>query len=328
MKTLTGLFGKTRQAYYKQINFQSALIIDEAIVLEIVNRKRKQMKTKRWGGRKLLKLIEGDLQNHGIEMGRDKFFDLLRANNLLVKPRKRNFFTTQSHHWLRKYDYLIEDLELNAPNQLWVSDITYIESAQHPLYLFLITDAYSQKIVGWHIALDLKADSAVTALKMALRQNRKALNKKHQLIHHSDRGVQYCSTKYVSLLEQNSIKISMTLPASPQQNSIAERINGIIKNEWIYDMKLDSCSTAQKELKEIIRIYNEHRPHQTLEFATPNDIHTEVLIRHQVKRVIGKTYPKKRLCLKKNTVQRYRPSIIPGRLLLSRAHFRFIEAKQ
>ena len=91
----------------------------------------------------------------------------------------------------------------------------------------------------------------------------------------------------------------MTLPASPQQNSIAERINGIIKNEWIYDMKLDSCSTAQKELKEIIRIYNEHRPHQTLEFATPNDIHTEVLIRHQVKRVIGKTYPKKRLCLKK-----------------------------
>ena len=296
IKLLTGLFGKTRQAYYKQTNQEIRLVLEEEIILEIIKKIRKKSKTSRWGVRKIHSLIKGDLQKHSIKIGRDKLFDLLRSNSMLVKPRKRHFFTTQSHHWLRKYEYLIDNMTITSPNQLWVSDITYVYCEDGPLYLYLITDAYSQKIVGWYISSNLKAESAVNALKMALKDNSNLTGK--ELIHHSDRGVQYCSNLYVEILKDKNIKISMTHPGSPQENSIAERINGILKNEWIYDINLKNLRHARKEIRGIVKIYNEMRPHQSLNYSTPHQIHEKVLKRHSAERVIGKQYSRKKAELK------------------------------
>lgn len=301
IKLLTGLFGKTRQAYYKLINQDIKQVLEEEIILEIIKKLRKKVKTSRWGVRKIHSLIKEDLRKHSIKMGRDKLFDLLRSNNMLVKPRKRHFFTTQSHHWLRKYEYLIENMTITGPNQLWVSDITYVYSEDGPLYLYLITDAYSQKIVGWYISSNLKAESAVIALRMALKNNSDLVGE--ELIHHSDRGVQYCSKLYVEILKSKHIKISMTHPGSPQENSIAERINGILKNEWIYDIELKNYENAKREIKGIVKIYNEMRPHQSLNYATPNQIHEKVFSRHKTERVIGKQYSRKKTELKKDQSQ-------------------------
>lgn len=286
------MFGRTRQAYYKWQKQDIKEAFEEEIVLDMIKRIRRKTKTSRWGARKLHHLIKPDLEVHSIKMGRDKLFDLLRHNRMLVKPRKRNFFTTQSHHWLRKYEYLIENMIVTSSNQLWVSDITYVYSDQQALYLYLITDVYSQKIVGWYISTDLKAESAVKALKMALRDNPN-LNGEN-LIHHSDRGVQYCSKLYVKMLKSVGAKISMTHPGSPHENSIAERVNGIIKNEWLYDMKLKNRETTNRKIKEIVNIYNKERPHQSLEYLTPSQVHEKVFLRHQAERVIGKQYTRKK----------------------------------
>jgi len=261
--------------------------VEQEVVIRMVKEIYKKSKTKRWGGRKLYSIISNSLKTHNIKMGRDKFFDLLRSEGMLVKPRKRNYFTTDSHHWLHKYDYLIDGLELTAPNQLWVSDITYVESEDAALYLYLITDAYSKMIVGWYISTNLKADSAVEALKMALKNNPNI----GELIHHSDRGVQYCSNEYVKILNKNSIKISMTHGASPQQNAIAERINGILKNEWLNDFKLKDVKDAKRKLKKIIKIYNTVRPHQTLNYSIPSEVHLKGFFRHPIESIIiGKQY--------------------------------------
>jgi len=228
------------------------------------------------------------LEGTGIRVGRDKLFDLLRANNMLVRKRKRKFFTTDSHHWLRKYDNLIMDKKITGPNQLWVSDITYVKNSHGSAYfLYLITDAYSQKIVGWHISLDLKADSAVKALSQAIRDNQGRIN---NLIHHSDRGSQYCSSKYVSLLEKNDIAISMTNPGSPQENAIAERVNGILKEEWLYDTDFRSLKEAHNKIRDVIKIYNTYRPHNSLNNEVPQKIHDMGFSRHKAERVIGKMY--------------------------------------
>jgi transposase InsO family protein len=265
----------------------------------MVRKVRKKTGTNRWGGRKLYSIIKQDLQKQSIKMGRDKFFDLLRSEGLLVKPRKRHYFTTQSHHWLRKYDYLIEGMKLTSANQLWVSDITYVESQAEALYLYLITDAYSRMIVGWYISEDLKASSAVKALEMAIKNNP---NIPEGLIHHSDRGVQYCSSKYVEILKSHSIKISMTHGASPHQNSIAERVNGIIKEEWLYDLELKSRDQAERKIKEIIKIYNTIRPHQSLNYNIPEQVHRMGFLRNKIESIIiGKQYKrKKKAGFKKN----------------------------
>ena len=273
--------------------------MEETIVLEMVKKVRKKTRTKRWGVKKLYPLIKPELQNQNIKMGRDKLFDLLRAEGMLVQPRKRNYFTTQSHHWLHKYDYLIEGMELTSPNQLWVSDITYVESEGEALYLYLITDAYSKKIVGWYISSDLKADSAVKALEIAIKNNPDI---PEGMIHHSDRGVQYCSNKYVEILNKHNIKISMTHGASPHQNSIAERVNGILKDEWIYDLKLNDRKQAEKELKKIIRIYNTIRPHQSLNYNTPEQVHKMGFLRNKVESIIiGEKYSKNKKTGSKTT---------------------------
>lgn len=300
LKALCGLFGKTRQGYYKQENREHDVFIKQELILHAVEQIRFKAKTNRWGGRKLQALLNEELGALHISIGRDKLFDLLRANNMLVRQRKRRYFTTQSHHWLRKYNNLIQDKILTAPNQLWVADITYIKSNDTVYFLYLLTDAYSQKIVGWHLSLDLKAVSAEAALKMAIHDNKSRLE---GLIHHSDRGVQYCSATYVHILETNHIAISMTKPASPQENAIAERINGILKDEWLYDLDVQNLKNARKKVNEVIGIYNDFRPHNSLKNQTPNRIHHLGFLRHKAERVIGQTY-----CHKKRAATNDDPS--------------------
>jgi transposase InsO family protein len=287
LNALCGLFGKTRQGYYKQGNAAQNMFMEQEIILSAVKQIRSKAKTTRWGGRKLQDLLKKELYPLNMSIGRDKLFDLLRANHMLVRHRKRKYFTTQSHHWLRKYDNLIQDKVITQPNQLWVADITYVKSKGTVYFLYIITDAYSQKIVGCYLSLDLKAASAERALDMAIKNNTDRVG---VLIHHSDRGVQYCSAAYVEMLEKNNIAISMTKPASPQENAIAERINGILKDEWLYDLDVKTLKEASKKVKEVIGIYNGYRPHNTLNNQTPNQIHDLGFLRHKAERVIGKTY--------------------------------------
>jgi len=311
VKLLCGLFGKTKQAYYKQLASLTDKALKEAMTLEIVNRIRKRTKTKRWGGRKLYVLVKEELAGSTLKIGRDKLFELLRENGMLVKPRKRRYYTTQSHHWLRKYENLIENMVINQPNQLWVSDITYVKINHEVYYLYLITDAYSQKIVGFYISTDLKANSATIALQRALKDN--PVNQPYRLIHHSDRGIQYCSEEYTSILNKYKILISMTRPASPQENAIAERVNGILKEEWLYDLKLERDENPYKKIKGIVKIYNQIRPHNSLGNMTPSQVHHKGFLRHKDERVIGKMYRyRKQADTKKNQPAKSNYAIVPN----------------
>jgi putative transposase len=207
-----------------------------------------------------------------LNIGRDSFFDFLRRNGLLVGKRRRRVKTTFSNHWLHKYPNLIRDFVPIRANQLWVSDITYVETATGFVYLNLITDGYSRKIVGWAIGKTLEARYTIEALRMALKQLPKG---NEGLIHHSDRGVQYCCNDYVKALKKKHIQISMTENGDPRENAIAERVNGILKDEWLNQMMLKSAEHAIIELKRIIMIYNNYRPHSSLDMKTPEFAHSQ-----------------------------------------------------
>lgn len=266
--TLCELFGKTRQAYYQNLNYQYRESICSAIIVKKVKQVRIDMP--RLGGRKLYDKIIPELPE-GLQLGRDSFFNILRDNNLLIRRRRTRVVTTMSNHWLRKYPNLIKEFEPTQAHQLWVSDITYVETAEGFVYLSLITDAYSRQIVGWHVGESLETVHTIEALKMALKQ----LPKGHaqNLIHHSDRGVQYCSYKYTKKLQRKNIKISMTESGDPLENAIAERVNGILKTEWLNDIKVKEIHHAKLELKRIIHLYNYERPHQSIEMLTPAQAH-------------------------------------------------------
>ena len=233
------------------------------------------------GTRKLYELLHPFMLEHGIKMGRDALFDLLAANQLLIKRRKRRIQTTFSSHWLRKYPNLVREFIPSAINQLWVSDITYwkIETGQH-LYISLVTDAYSRKIVGYNVADTMEAIQSVSALQMALA-TLWGVAKPKQLIHHSDRGIQYCSSRYVKLLQDNDIKISMTESGDPLENALAERVNGIIKEEYINFCRIGNLADAKKELIKAIYLYNNERPHMSISNKTPNKVHQENKADHQ-----------------------------------------------
>ncbi len=227
----------------------------------------------RLGGRKLLKLIQPQLPPE-LMIGRDSFFDFLRQNHLLVRQRRTRIFTTDSKHWLHKYSNLVKDFVPERPHQLWVSDITYIKTAEGFMYLSLVTDAYSRKIVGWALGDTLEASHSIRALKMALKQLPKT---SHPLYHHSDRGIQYCSEAYVKLLNKNGINISMTENGDPLENAVAERVNGILKDEWLNDIKIKSNKQLVYELTRIISIYNSMRPHSSVSMFTPESVHSQEL---------------------------------------------------
>ncbi len=267
---LCGWFGISRQAYY-QNNWEGiSTTIEEDLIIQQVKNIRKNHR--RIGTRKLFEMIQPFLIEHSIKMGRDALFTLLSANHLLIRKRKRRIQTTNSYHWLRKYPNLIRDFVPAAPNQLWVSDITYwkINTGEH-LYISFITDAYSHQIVGYHVAETLETIESIQALQMALS----ALGAEShlQLTHHSDRGIQYCSGAYVKLLQDNGIKISMTENGDPLENAMAERINGIIKDEYLETYDIDNIKDAKGLLKAVVDLYNTERPHMSIGNLTPNHIH-------------------------------------------------------
>ena len=247
----------------------------------------KERKSKpKLGARKILLILEPRLPKELLP-GRDKFFDFMREHRLLVGKKRRRVKTTYSNHWMHKYPNLIKDFTADRINQLWVSDITYIVTAQGFMYLSLISDAYSREIIGWSIGDTLEAMYTVRALEMALKR---LPSKTEELIHHSDRGVQYCCSDYVKRLSKHNVRISMTENGDPRENAIAERINGILKDEWLNAMNLMSLEDAKRQLKRIIKIYNCYRPHSSLGMKTPREAakHTGELKKH------WKTYYKKR----------------------------------
>ena len=264
---LCGLFGKTRQAYYKQKKETYKESINEDLILTVVRKIRQ--KQKRTGGRKLLDMLRERLDQEQM-MGRDAFFNLLRSHGLQVRKRKFRAVTTNSFHWLHKYPNLIKELSPERPNHLWVSDITYINTDNGFLYLYLVTDAYSRKIIGWHLSDNLGSDNAILALYMAISQLPANCT---EIIHHSDRGIQYCCAEYVQILEHFNIQISMTENGDPYENAIAERVNGILKTEFGLDQNFVSLDHARTVTDSAINIYNNKRPHSSCDYLTPAAAH-------------------------------------------------------
>jgi transposase InsO family protein len=287
---LCSWFGVTRQAYSQsKKRVLQELIEQEILIAEIMIIRRDH---KRLGGRKLYLKLENFMADHQIKMGRDALFDLLRDHNLLIKQRKRYHVTTNSNHWMKKYPNLIKDIEPSGPNHTWVSDITYWKTKEGHHYISFITDAYSRKIVGYHVADTMEAIESITALKMAIKTLKQDVT---GLVHHSDRGSQYCSSGYVKTLKKAGIAISMTEKGDPLENAIAERINGIIKGEYLFDYKIKSLSKAREVLKSVVKLYNEDRPHSSISNSTPSQVHdnkTDMII----KRLWKNYYPKKEEC--------------------------------
>jgi transposase InsO family protein len=268
LANLCSWFGLTRQAYYQSKNRVEKDLIEQEILLDKIGDIRKDHK--RLGGRKLFFKLEAFMDEHNIKMGRDAFFDLLRDNKLLVKQRKSHHVTTNSNHWMKKYPHLIKDIEPIGPNHVWVSDITYWKTKGGHYYISFITDAYSRKIVGYHVADTMEAIESATALKMAIKTLKISAK---GLIHHSDRGSQYCSSMYVNILKKEGIKISMTENGDPLENAIAERINGIIKGEYLFDYLIKTLLNAKEVLKSVVKLYNEDRPHSSIGNAVPSKVH-------------------------------------------------------
>lgn len=265
------LLGITRQAYYQHFWRRDDITIEQELIVKQVLKIRKMHRY--MGVRKLYEKLQPFMLEHQIKLGRDALFDLLSYKSLLVRKKKRRVYTTQSSHWLRKYPTLIKEFTPQAANQLWVSDITYWKIKNGNIYISFITDAYSRKIVGYHVGETLEAVETLEALKMAI----KSLNGKCNLIHHSDRGIQYCCAPYVKLLIDNGIKISMTENGDPLENAIAERINGIMKQEYFYNKEIKDIIEAKKLLRNVVRLYNNDRPHMSIGNHTPSYVHVNHL---------------------------------------------------
>jgi len=241
---------------------------NEFLILQQIDSIRKYQP--RCGGRKLFIMLQPFFKQHRIIIGRDNFFDLLRQNKLLVRRVKRSAHTTDSKHHFRRYPNLVKDFTPLKAHELWVSDITYIPLKNRFAYLFLITDAYSRKIVGFHVSDDMKVSSATLALRKALAQK----PPETIVIHHSDRGIQYCSTAYVQLLLEHHAHISMTQNGDPYENAIAERVNGILKTELIR-RHYDNIDNASAHIARCITIYNYKRRHSSLDWQIPDDVHQQ-----------------------------------------------------
>lgn len=267
LERLCRLFGKTRQAVYEHAWSQSNQQLKEGLILDTVKKIRALMP--KLGTLKLHHMLKDELGLHGIAIGRDSLYKLLRKYDLLIIRRKKYVRTTQSLHHYRKWPELTTGLEPSAAGQLWVSDITYLRTRTGFIYLSLVTDVYSHKIIGYHLSQHLKAQSCIIALNKAIEERKQQPG----LIHHSDRGIQYCCDQYVSRLQENNIRISMTQSGSPYENPIAERINGILKNELQLDKIFTSYYTAIEPTAKAIDIYNRLRPHMSCENLTPEKAH-------------------------------------------------------
>lgn len=257
----------TRQNFYKDKKVRQKRQLDEELVLKAVRSIRQNHPM--LGGRKLLYKISPLLAKHGISIGRDRLFDVLRNNHLLNKQRKRFKRTTYSNHGFMYYPNRLKDKVLTASNQAWVSDITYIRIEGGFVYLALITDAYSRKIVGYDVGDTLEAIGAIKALRKALRQ----LPKDQTVIHHSDRGIQYCCNEYKKVLRSRGAIISMTEENHCYENSQAERVNGILKNEYELGETFANKQQVEKVVKQVVDLYNNDRPHLALNYRYPAEVH-------------------------------------------------------
>jgi putative transposase len=262
------VLGYSRQNVYKQQKDNRKRCIKEQAVKELVDRQRKLLP--RLGTRKVYHLIKDDLQKQGLKLGRDKLFELLRRHDLLIRPRRRYIRTTMSSHWLRKWPNLIKEKAVQYPDEVWVSDITYLKTEQGTCYLNLVTDAYSRKIVGYAIADNMETESMIGALKMATGQRGTSLV---PTIHHSDRGVQYCSKEYAYLTGKHNIRLSMTENGDPYENALAERMNRTLKEEFGMDATLATKEQAKQLVEESILLYNQKRPHLSLQMRTPEQVY-------------------------------------------------------
>jgi transposase InsO family protein len=257
----------SRQNYYAARRLRQRREIDEALIVELVRQERRMQP--RLGGRKLLHLLRDELDEANVHIGRDRFFEVLAENDLLVVRKPGRPRTTNSRHSLPVFRNLLEGRTLSAPNQAWVSDLTYIRTDEGFLYAALITDAYSRKIVGAHIGDSLEAEGCLAALEQALSE----LPEGKHPIHHSDRGCQYCCHAYVERLQDRNLPISMTEIMHCYENAMAERVNGILKQEYEMDRTFRTKEHAQKAFNQAVWLYNHRRPHLALEYRFPADVH-------------------------------------------------------
>lgn len=253
---------------YKQSRDVAKQILKREAVKKLVDRERKFLP--RVGTRKLHELIKNDLQHQGLKYGRDKLFALMKYYGLHIRPRRRYMQTTMSKHWLRKWPNIIKGRKVQHPDEVWVSDITYIKTQQGNCYLNMITDAYSRKIVGYAVDDTMETVSMIGALKMAAQQRRYP---QFATIHHSDRGLQYCSKEYSLLTTKHNIRLSMTENGDPYENALAERMNRTIKEEFGMDKPLKNKEQVQQLVAESIFLYNNKRPHLALQMKTPEQVY-------------------------------------------------------
>ncbi|MBC8034067.1 MAG: IS3 family transposase [Chitinophagaceae bacterium] len=266
---LCAVFGYTRQAWYNHLKRAELQVFQEHLVLQRIQEIRSQLP--KTGCIKLYKeLNNGFLQHLGISMGRDAVFELARANGLLIKARKKYARTTNSYHRFKIHPDLVQRRAAIRAEEIWVSDITYIRTSSSFAYLSLVTDAYSRKIMGYHLASDLKAVGCIKALMSAVKQRSYP---DRAIIHHSDRGTQYCSDEYIALLKENNIGISMTQTGSPYDNAIAERVNGILKIEFDLEKTFKNVHNAQRCVQSAVDRYNGLRLHINCAFQTPEKTH-------------------------------------------------------
>jgi len=262
------LFGVDRQVYYRSKQREKDRQQVATDVVALVEEVR--MRMPRLGTRKLYHILREKLRLMGV--GRDRLFAIMKANHLQVVPKRQYHVTTNSHHRFRKHKNLIEFLHLDRPEQVWVSDITYIGTRANPMYLSLVTDAYSKKIMGYNVSNSLNASGATSAMEQALKRR---LYPKKQLIHHSDRGLQYCCDAYQELLIKHKVNCSMTESYDPYQNAVAERVNGILKHEFIMGITTTDLNLMTKLINQSIKIYNQERPHWSCWMKTPNSMHNQ-----------------------------------------------------
>jgi putative transposase len=271
LKEICRLFGRSPQAWYHLKDHQDEGAMKEAIILEKVRIIRNEQP--KIGVIKLRIMLQQELEKEHLKIGRDCFFRLLRENGLLIKSKRRHFVTTNSHHHFKIWSDLVNRRPAIMAEEIWVSDITYIRCKSSFAYLSLVTDAYSRKIVGYNLSRNLKAEGCIKAFTMAYKVK---LYPKRPLIHHSDRGIQYCCDAYVKLLQHHQISISMTQSGSPYDNAIAERVNGILKNEYGLNQIQLSFTQAEQAVQRAIYLYNFQRPHFSCELKTPQHRHAEV----------------------------------------------------
>ena len=268
VKGLCRLAGMSRQNFYKCRGVRQRKKVDEQLVRQLVEAERALQP--RLGGLKLHSMLHEKLEVQNVHLGRDRFFEVLRNQALLLEPLPKAPRTTNSAHSLPVFSNLVKDLELTSPNQVWISDITYIRTREDFAYLSLITDKYSRKVIGYHLGSTLEAQETLKALKMALKE----LPECAKPIHHSDRGCQYCCHEYVNELKKHGLKISMTEVDHCAENAQAERMNGILKQEYFLNHEFRSVAQARKAIVEAVYLYNTRRPHRSLKCRTPAYVHS------------------------------------------------------